>query len=173
MLKQTIEYEDFDGNLRTDVYYFHMSTAELAEMNLSIDGGMEKYLTDIIKNNERGKVVQAFKDILVKSVGERSEDGRRFVKTEDIRDAFVFSNAYDYMFIKLLSDAEFAARFVNGVFPKELTKKLQTEMTDKVDLPSVLKEEESAKKSIFDYTDDELDSMSREDLMRLVKKSDG
>ena len=120
MLKETRTYEDYDGVTRTEDFYFNLSKAELAEMELSNEGGLENYLTKIINSKDNKKIVEVFKDILLKSYGEKSEDGRRFIKSSEISKAFSETPVYSDMFIELASDEEKASKFVEGIMPKDL-----------------------------------------------------
>lgn len=118
MLKRTIEYTDYKGNERTEDFYFNMSKAELAEMELTTDGGLTDYIEKIIKAKDQSQIVILFKDLLLKSYGEKSEDGRRFIKSEELSTAFSQTEAYSILFMELASDAEKAAEFVNGIVPE-------------------------------------------------------
>lgn len=120
MLKRTIKYTDYKGNERTEDFYFNMSKAELAEMELTTDGGMTDYIDKIIKASDQAQIVMLFKELILKSYGEKSEDGRRFVKSKEISEAFSQTEAYSILFMELASDADKAAEFVNGIVP-ELT----------------------------------------------------
>jgi hypothetical protein len=118
MLKKTMTYTDYDGNERTEDFYFNMSKAELAEMNLSEAGGMEKALRQIISEQDQKKIVEFFKGFVLDSYGKKSPDGRRFIKSQELRDDFAQTEAYSDLFMELVGDAEAAAVFVNGVIPK-------------------------------------------------------
>jgi hypothetical protein len=122
MLKKTITFEDLDGNEVTEDFYFNLGKAELAEMALSVEGGLEEYLRTIIKANENSVILAAFKDIIAKSVGQRSEDGRRFIRDADIVGAFMESAAYGELLIELVSDVNKASEFVNGILPASVTR---------------------------------------------------
>lgn len=125
MLKKTITYEDFDGNERTEDFYFHLSAAEVAEMELSIHGGLTKLIERIVMTEDGTILIEIFKDLILRSYGEKSLDGRKFVKSKELSDAFSHTNAYSDLFVELATDAKAAAEFVNGVIP-EPSKKGQT-----------------------------------------------
>lgn len=129
MLKKTVEYTDYNGNVRKEDFFFNLTKAELAEMNFSVSGGMERMLTDIIAAQDMPKIAAAFKEILMKSYGEKSADGRRFVKSEELSKAFSQTEAYSKIYMELLSDesGKTAADFVNSVFPKELANAVKAE----------------------------------------------
>lgn len=120
MLKRTITYEDFDGNQRTEDFYFNMSKAEIAEMEMSKQGGFTAYLKRIIAEEDGPTLVQLFKDLVLQAYGRKSDDGRRFIKSQELRDEFSQTNAYSELFITLATDAEKAAEFVNGIVPSDL-----------------------------------------------------
>lgn len=118
MLKKTITYEDFDGNKRTEDFYFNLTKAEVAEMELSYNGGLSKMLQKIVQEQDSKRIVEAFKDLVLRAYGEKSLDGRRFVKNQEIRDQFAQTIAYSDIFMELAFDADKAAAFVNGIVPK-------------------------------------------------------
>ena len=120
MLKKTITYTTLDGMEVTEDFYFNLSKAELIEMEVSHAGGLSEHLKQVSSSGDGQRIIQAFKDILKRSYGVRSEDGKRFVKTEANWEEFVSSEAYSELFMQLVTDASAAADFVNGVVPKNL-----------------------------------------------------
>jgi hypothetical protein len=123
MIKWPITYTDFEGNEETEEFRFHLSKSELLEMNLSQSGGMDKMLQRIINTKDTQKIVEVFKDIILRSYGELSDDGRRFVKVKDghrLADDFAQTPAYDELFMELASDEKKAADFINGIIPKSV-----------------------------------------------------
>jgi len=120
MLKKVIKYEDFDGKEREETFYFNLTTAELAEWELSISGGMTGWIERIVETETTPEMVKLFKELITKSYGEKSPDGKRFIKNEELTEAFIQSNAYSVLFMELITDAKNAADFANGVMPKEL-----------------------------------------------------
>ena len=117
MLKKVITYIDYDGNERKETFYFNLSKAEIAEMELSISGGLEQMLKKIIDERDQPKLVAMFKDLILRSVGEKSPDGKRFIKNKEISDAFSQTEAYSDLFMELATNADAAAAFVNGILP--------------------------------------------------------
>lgn len=117
MLKKSISFEDLDGNKLTEDFYFNLSKAEIAEMELVQKDGLVKYLEKIVKEEDREKLIELFKGLITRSVGRRSEDGRRFIKSQEIIDEFVQSDAYSELFIELVTNANTAAEFVTGIVP--------------------------------------------------------
>jgi hypothetical protein len=120
MLKRTITYEDYDGNTRTEDFYFNLSKAELIEIEASTPGGVAAKLEKISKDNNGAEIIKTFKDIILKSYGVKSEDGKRFIKSEEISKAFEETEAYSELFYELALDADKAAAFVNGIMPRKL-----------------------------------------------------
>lgn len=119
MLKKTISYTDYDGNERTEDFYFNLTEAEILEMNLSASGGLEKLIQRIVSEQNGEQIVKMFKEIILKSYGEKSLDGRRFVKNSELTEAFTQTEAYSKLFVELASDSDKAAEFVNGIIPKD------------------------------------------------------
>lgn len=120
MLKQTITYTDYDGNEVTEDLFFNLNKAELMEMQLSTQGGLDAHLKKIVDNNDTTQIMAVFKNIILKSYGKKSEDGKRFIKNKELMEEFAQSEAYSELFMKLLSDEKAAANFMNGVIPNEL-----------------------------------------------------
>lgn len=118
MIKRTIEYVDYNGNERVEDFYFDLTKAELVEYQWSTDEGMSQKLEQIVKAEKRSDLIRYFKDIILISVGKKSEDGKRFIKNQDIIDEFVQSPAYSILFMELAENADAAAEFVNGIIPE-------------------------------------------------------
>lgn len=118
MLKKTISYTDYDGNQRTEDFYFNLTKAELTEMELSHDGGLTNMIQKIVSSQDSKRIIAVFKDLILKAYGEKSPDGRRFIKNEELTDSFVQTEAYSELFMELAMDAEAAAAFINGITPQ-------------------------------------------------------
>lgn len=138
MFKKTITYEDYNGIERTEDFYFHLSKAELAEMELSRNGGMKEYLEKIIAAKDNEQIIKLFKGLVFKAYGEKSEDGRRFIKSEEISRAFSQTEAYSDLFIELATNTDSAIAFVNGIMPKGLDKEVTREDVESM-LPQSVK----------------------------------
>lgn len=115
MLKKTIKYTDFNDNEVTEDFYFNLSQAEIVELEISHKGGLTESLKKIIAEEDNHAIVAEFKKIILKSIGKRSPDGRRFIKNQEIRDEFESSKAYSELFMEMLTDESAAASFVNGI----------------------------------------------------------
>ena len=120
MIERTIKYTDFNGVQREEKFYFHLSKAELLEMETTVSGGFTKNLEKIIAAQDGGTIIQVFKDIVLRAYGEKSDDGRRFMKSPEIAKAFSETEAYTELFMELATDADAATAFVKGVLPNEL-----------------------------------------------------
>lgn len=118
MIKKTVKYTDFDGNERTEDFYFHLTEAEVADWELSIEGGLSKKILAIIKSKDIRKIIQIYKELLIRSYGEKSPDGRRFIKNDAVRDDFIQTQAYSDLYMKLATDSEEGAEFIKGIMPK-------------------------------------------------------
>ena len=117
MLKKTIQFEDFNGVTTEEEHFFHLSKAELVELELSHEGGLSASLQRIVAAEDGKGIVQEFKNIILTSYGKRSDDGRRFIKNDQIREEFASSEAYSALFIELVTDTDAAIEFINGVIP--------------------------------------------------------
>jgi len=115
MFKKVIKFEDFNGNPREETFYFNLSKAELMEMELSTQAGVEEMIRMLIATKDNAKIMQIFKDLILKSYGIKSEDGTRFIKSQELREAFEQSNAYSELFMEMITEPEMQAAFINGV----------------------------------------------------------
>jgi hypothetical protein len=120
MLKKTITYTDYDGNSRTEDFYFNLTKTEIIEMELSVDGGISKMIEKLVATHDQKRIMDMFKELVLKAYGEKSPDGRRFIKTDDLRDSFAQTEAYNLFFMELATDTDAAITFVNGIVPQDL-----------------------------------------------------
>lgn len=119
MLKKTITYTDYNGIERTEDFFFNLSEAELIEMELSRAGGLSATLKRIVDAQDIASIIKEFKDILFRSYGEKSDDGKRFVKSKALSEAFSQTEAYSKLFMELATNADSAAEFINGLMPNK------------------------------------------------------
>ncbi|MEG1523834.1 MAG: hypothetical protein RR475_02280 [Clostridia bacterium] len=117
MLKKTITYVDYNGLERTEDFYFNLSKAEIMEMEMSTTGGLTEMISKIVSAQDAPAIIKVFKDLVLKAYGEKSPDGKRFVKNKEIADAFSQTEAYSQLFMDLATNADAAAAFVNGIVP--------------------------------------------------------
>lgn len=120
MYKKTITYTDFNGVERTEDFYFHFTKAELMDMQLSTDGGLLDVVKKIIMSKDTPELIKMFKQIIINAYGIKSDDGKRFKKSDEIREDFLSSEAYSQIYMELATDADEASRFINGILPEDL-----------------------------------------------------
>ena len=124
MLKRKMTYVDYNGNERTEDFYFNLTKAELTEMQLSESGGLTEFIQRIIDTQDTKKIIELFKDLILKAYGEKSLDGKRFIKSKELSDSFAQTEAYSDLFMELATDSKAAAAFVNGIIPSDLAKQV-------------------------------------------------
>ena len=117
MLKKTITYTDYNGVERTEDFYFNLSKAELIDMEMGIDGGMVEMIKKIVAAKDNPAIMAIFKKLVLQAYGEKSADGKRFVKSDELSTAFAQTEAYSNLYVELSTNAEEAAKFVNGIIP--------------------------------------------------------
>jgi hypothetical protein len=143
MLKKLIKYTDYDGRERSENFYFYMSKAELMEMELGTVGGMQNLIQLIIDKQDIPKIMEAFKTIILKAYGEKSPDGRRFIKSAELSEAFSQTEAYSNLYMELITNADAAAAFINGIVPEDVAQaaavarkeREESEVTDEAEKP--------------------------------------
>lgn len=122
MLKKTITYNDYNGNERTEDFYFNLSKAEIMEMELGTTGGLAEMIKKVVATQDAPAIIKIFKDLVLKAYGEKSADGKRFIKNQEITEAFAQTEAYSNLFVELATNDKAAAEFVNGIVPAEMSK---------------------------------------------------
>lgn len=128
MLKKTITYEDFNGVERKEDFYFNLSKAEIMEMQFGTVGGLDAMLKKIIDAKDVKSIMDTFKMLILKAYGIKSDDGRRFIKSEEISKEFEQTEAYSILYMELASDDNAAAEFVNGIIPKDVATEVSNQM---------------------------------------------
>lgn len=120
MLKKTMTYKDYDGNEVTEDFYFNLSKAELLELEISTDkvAGIEATVNRLKDERNGAEIIKMFKDIIRKSIGKKSADGRRFIKNDEIADEFMQTEAYSDLIMELCTDGEKGAAFFNAIVPQ-------------------------------------------------------
>jgi len=162
VLKKTITYEDFNGDEVSEDFFFHLSKAELVEMELSHQGGLAESLQKIIAAEDGKGIIAEFKNIILSAYGKRSEDGKRFVKNSTVREEFESSEAYSTLFMELVTDTDKAVEFVNGIIPRDLPE--EAAKITGADLEVV----KQGKPEVITRT--EVLAMSTEDMQKLVER---
>lgn len=125
MLKKSITYTDYNGNERTEDKYFNLNKPELIEWQASEAGGLEKKIEKISQEQDVAKIIELMKEIIQKSYGVKSDDGKRFIKNQEVLDEFMQSEAYSELFMELATDANAAADFINGILPAGLAEEVK------------------------------------------------
>ena len=120
MLKKTITYKDYNDVERTEDFYFNLSKAEVVEMEMSTTGGLTELIKNVIAAQDTPSIIRIFKDLILKAYGEKSPDGKRFIKSEEISNAFSQTEAYSKLFMELATNANSASDFVNGIIPETI-----------------------------------------------------
>ena len=136
MLKRDITYEDFDGEKVTETFYFNLTKTEIVELEVGYDGGLQAALQRIIKADDRKTLVAEFKKIVLLSYGKKSDDGKRFIKSDELREEFSQTAAYDSLFMELATNDDSAATFIKGIVPKDFAREM--DKVQDVPLPSVM-----------------------------------
>ena len=120
MLKKTIKYTDFNGQETEEEFLFHLSKAELVELEMSHEGGFVESMQKIVEAEDNKAIIAEFKKIILQSYGKKSMDGKRFIKNQTLRDEFESSEAYSTLFMELVTDTDAAIEFMNGIIPGDL-----------------------------------------------------
>lgn len=121
MLKKTITYVDYNGNERTEDFYFNLTKAEIMEMELSISGGLVEKINRVVAAQDSTEIIKIFKELVLKAYGEKSPDGKRFMKQDKdgypLYKDFEQTEAYSQLFMELATNADEAGVFINGIIP--------------------------------------------------------
>lgn len=130
MLKREIKFEDFNGDSVKETHYFNLTKAEVIELELSAKGGLQQMITRIIAAGDHATLVTEFKKIILASIGKRSDDGKRFYKSDEITMDFQASGAFDALFFELATDEKAGADFCIGILPKDMAKGVKESKPD-------------------------------------------
>ena len=123
MIKKTITYTDYNGNQRTENFYFNLTKAEVTRMEMSVQGGMAEMIDRIIAAQDAPSLIDTFEKMIQKSYGVKTPDGRGFIKRPEDLESFMATEAYSELFMELVTDASAAAEFVNGIMPNDIETK--------------------------------------------------
>lgn len=124
MISKTFTYTDYNGEERTETAYFNLSKAEILEMEMSVDGGFTAMIERIVEAKDAPSVVKIFKDLILRSYGIKSPDGRRFIKNQQLRDEFEQTEMFSELFMELSLNDNKASEFINGLIPKDMANKI-------------------------------------------------
>ena len=123
MLKETIKYTDYNGVERIEDFWFHLSKAELMEWEMGTTGGLAEMIKRLVDAQDAPAIIKIFKELVLKAYGQKSPDGKRFIKSEELATEFSQTEAYSQLFMELATDADKAAAFVNGIMPSDIAEK--------------------------------------------------
>jgi hypothetical protein len=124
MRKETITYTDYNNVTRTEDFFFNLNEAELTALQYGVDGGLKEMLERIVKSNDNKQIMACFHELIAKSYGEKSPDGRRFVKSKELSEAFMQTEAYNELMLRFMTDANYSAGFINDVLA-DVTKRTE------------------------------------------------
>lgn len=125
MFKYTLKYKDFDGFEREEDFYFHLSTPELIEMHVASNDGLDKYFERVMNSNNPADLIATFKDLITRSYGIKSDDGRVFEKSKEISERFTHTAAYEKLYMELATDSDLASKFANGIIPANFEEEIK------------------------------------------------
>jgi hypothetical protein len=120
MYVKEMEYTDFNGNARKEKFYFNLTKAEILELELGKAGGLTEFIRKIIEAQDTPTIMSLFKTLLLKSYGVKSDDGRRFIKNDQVREEFEQTQAFSDLYMLLALNDEEASRFVNAIVPDDM-----------------------------------------------------
>ena len=120
MIKQTVTYTDYNGNERTEEYWFNLSKAELLRLETTTKGGFQKMLENAVASEDNYRIIEVFEDLIKHSIGMKTLDGKYFKKSKEFTEDFMQSEAYSTLLFDLLQDAEKANAFIRGIMPSDL-----------------------------------------------------
>ena len=130
MIKKTFTFMDFYGVHRSEDHYFHLSEADLLQMQFGVQGGLAEYIQKIINALDGPSIMAVIEDLIKKSYGVKSPDGRGFIKNDAVYEAFRQTEAYSMLFVELVTKSDAAAEFVKGLIPSSLSTKLEGKLPD-------------------------------------------
>lgn len=140
MITKTIKYTDYNGVEREEKFLFNLSKAELMEMEMGTTGGLAEMITKIVETQDAPSIIKIFKDLILKAYGEKSADGKRFIKVDKdgtpLSIGFSQTEAYSQLFMELATDADAAAKFIQGIIPSDID-------ISNVELPESIKQLQS------------------------------
>ena len=170
MLKKSITYENLNGETVTETHYFHLSKAELIELELSHEGGFDTYLKRLVEAGNGADIVNEMKKLILMSYGTKSEDGRKFDKTEEMVDEFKKTEAWSALFMEIATETGKAVEFVKGLMPAGIEKELDQLLASQEAAEEPEDTRPAWEKEDRDPTTQELANMDRKELMEVYKK---
>lgn len=137
MRKETITYTDYNNVTRTEDFFFNLNEAELTALQYGVDGGLKEMLERIVKSNDNKQIMACFHELIAKSYGEKSPDGRRFVKSKELSEAFMQTEAYNELMLRFMTDASYSAEFINDVLA-DVTKRTEERNAKKDEINAIV-----------------------------------
>lgn len=137
MRKETITYTDYNNVTRTEDFFFNLNEAELTALQYGVDGGLKEMLERIVKSNDNKQIMACFHELIAKSYGEKSPDGRRFVKSKELSEAFMQTEAYNELMLRFMTDANYSAEFINDVLA-DVTKRTEERNAKKDEINAIV-----------------------------------
>lgn len=137
MRKETITYTDYNNVTRTEDFFFNLNEAELTALQYGVDGGLKEMLERIVKSNDNKQIIACFHELIAKSYGEKSPDGRRFVKSKELSEAFMQTEAYNELMLRFMTDANYSAEFINDVLA-DVTKRTKERNAKKDEINAIV-----------------------------------
>lgn len=124
MYKKTITYPDYNGEEIKEDFYFNLTKAEILEMQLEKEGGLAEKIQAIVDSKNVPELIKIFKELILRSYGKKSDDGKRFIKSPELSREFTQTEAYSELFMELATDSDAASAFINGIIPANLAKEI-------------------------------------------------
>lgn len=137
MRKETITYTDYNNVTRTEDFFFNLNEAELTALQYGVDGGLKEMLERIVKSNDNKQIMACFHELIAKSYGEKSPDGRRFIKSEELSEAFMQTEAYNELMLRFMTNANYSAEFINNVLA-DVTKRTKERNAKKDEVNAIV-----------------------------------
>lgn len=137
MRKEIITYTDYNNVTRTEDFFFNLNEAELTALQYGVDGGLKEMLERIVKSNDNKQIMACFHELIAKSYGEKSPDGRRFVKSKELSEAFMQTEAYNELMLRFMTDANYSAEFINDVLA-DVTKRTKERNAKKDEINAIV-----------------------------------
>ena len=117
MYIKEITFTDFNGNTVTEIYCFNLNKVELMELQTSVPGGWAALGEKAVKEQDSSTLFKLYKELVLTAVGEKSADGKQFIKTPEIVSKFQNSNAFPEFMMALVENEKLAEEFIAGILP--------------------------------------------------------
>ena len=125
MLRKVIKYTDYNGVEREEPFYFNLNKAELTDFNLSKEGGLDNIIKRIIETKDQPHLIAIIKELILTAYGEKSDDGKYFIKNQEIKDKFVCTEAYSNLYMELVSNEQETIKFIKAIIPADILQSIE------------------------------------------------